>query len=326
MADLSTTYMGLRLANPVIVGSSGLTGSPKAVSEAAAGGAAAVVLKSIFEEEIAAEYAETLAHAKARGMSLESYDYYDYEIRGDRIGEYTDLVREAKKAVPIPVIASVNCTWSREWASFAKELERAGADALELNMFFLPSDVTRTSEEREREYFAVVERVRTEVRIPVALKISPYFSTLAQVITRLSRTGIGALVLFNRFFSIDFDVEKMCVTAANTLSAPGEIALPLRWIALMANRVTCDLAASTGVHDGTAVVKALLAGAKAVQVVSTLYRNGPGTVRAMLAELEAWMGRHGFKTVADFRGKMSQAASEDPAVYERVQFMKHFGG
>ncbi len=326
MADLSTTYMGLRLANPVIVGSSGLTGSPTAVSEAAAGGAAAVVLKSIFEEEIAAEYAEVLAQAKARGMSLESYDYYDYEIRGNRIGEYTDLVRESKKAVSIPVIASVNCTWSREWAGFAKELERAGADAIELNMFFLPSDVKRTSEEREREYFAVVERVRKEVRVPVALKISPYFSTLAQVITRLSRTGVGALVLFNRFFSIDFDVERMCVTAANTLSAPGEGALPLRWIALMANRVSCDLAASTGVHDGTAVVKALLAGAKAVQVVSTLYRNGPATVRTMLAELEAWMGRHGFKAIADFRGKMSQAASEDPAIYERVQFMKSYGG
>jgi dihydroorotate dehydrogenase (fumarate) len=325
-ADLSTTYMGLRLSNPVIAGSSGLTGSVRAVSEAAAAGAAAVVLKSIFEEEIAAEYADALATAKAAGMSLESYDYYDYEIRGNRIAEYTELVREAKKAVSIPVIASVNCTWSREWASFAKELERAGADALELNMFFLPSDVARSSEQHEKEYFAVVERVRREVRIPVALKISPYFSTLAQVITRLSRTGVGALVLFNRFFSIDFDVETMRVTAANSLSTPSEIALPLRWVALMANRVSCDLAASTGVHDGTAVVKALLAGAKAVQVVSTLYRNGVDTIRSMLTELEAWMGRHGFKAIADFRGRMSQAASEDPAVYERVQFMKHYGG
>ncbi len=325
-ADLSTTYMGLRLANPVIAGSSGLTGTVRGVSEAAAAGAAAVVLKSIFEEEIAAEYAEALAKAKAAGMSLESYDYYDYEIRGNRIAEYTDLVRDAKKAVPIPVIASVNCTWSREWASFAKELARAGADAIELNMFFLPSDVARTSEEREKEYFAVVDRVRKEVRVPVALKISPYFSTLAQVITRLSQTGIGALVLFNRFFSIDFDVEKMCVTAANSLSTPAEIALPLRWVALMANRVSCDLAASTGLQDGTAVVKALLAGAKAVQVVSTLYRNGLDRIGAMLSELEAWMGRHGFKAIADFRGRMSQAASEDPAIYERVQFMKHYGG
>jgi dihydroorotate dehydrogenase (fumarate) len=325
MTDLSTTYMGLSLANPIIAGSSGLTGTAKGVQEAEAGGAAAVVLKSIFEEEIASEYAEVLAEAKAKGMSLESYDYYDYEIRGDRIAAYKDLVREAKTSVSIPVIASVNCTYSREWTSFAKELERAGADGLELNMFFLPSDLKRSSEEREREYFAVVERVRKEVRIPVALKVSPYFSTLAQMIQKLSKTGVSALVLFNRFYSIDFDVETLAVTAANALSTPAEIAAPLRWIALMSNRVGCDLAASTGIHDGTAVIKQLLAGARAVQTVSSLYKNGVGAIRAMLVELEAWMDRHGFKAIADFRGKMSQAASEDPAVYERVQFMKQYG-
>ena len=325
MTDLSTTYMGLHLAGPIIVGSSGLTGSVKGVREAEAGGAAAVVLKSIFEEEIAAEYADALTEAKAKGMSLESYDYYDYEIRGNRIAEYTDLVRESKKSLSIPVIASVNCTYSREWTSFAKELERAGADGLELNMFFLPSDLARSSEEREREYFAIVEKVRKEIRIPVALKISPYFSTLAQMITRLSKTGVSALVLFNRFSSIDFDVEKLAVTAAGSLSTPAEIALPLRWVAIMANRVSCDLAASTGIHDGTAVVKALLAGAKAVQAVSTLYTAGPGAIRAMLKDVEAWMDRHGFKTIADFRGRMSQAASENPAIYERVQFMKQYG-
>lgn len=325
MTDLSTTYMGLHLSGPIILGSSGLTGSVAGLREAEAGGAAAVVLKSIFEEEIAAEYADALTDAKARGMSLESYDYYDYEIRGNRIAEYKDLVRESKKSLSIPVIASVNCTYSREWTVFAKELERAGADGLELNMFFLPSDLARSSEEREKEYFAIVERVVKDLHIPVALKISPYFSTLAQMITRLSRTGVSALVLFNRFFNIDFDVEKLAVTAGGSLSAPSEIALPLRWVALMANRVSCDLAASTGIHDGAAVIKALLAGAKAVQTVSAVYRNGAGSIRGMLTELEAWMERHGFKTLADFRGRMSQAASENPAIYERVQFMKRDG-
>jgi dihydroorotate dehydrogenase (fumarate) len=145
------------------------------------------------------------------------------------------------------------------------------------------------------------------------------------MIQKLSKTGISALVLFNRFYSIDFDVEKLVVTAANALSTPAEIATPLRWIALMANRVGCDLAASTGIHDGAAVVKGLLAGARAVQTASALYKNGAGAVRGMLAELENWMDRHGFKAIADFRGKMSQAASEDPAVYERVQFMKQYG-
>ena len=325
MPDLSTTFMGLRLKNPIIAGSSGLTVTVAGLRDLQEGGVAAVVLKSIFEEEIAVEYADALAAAKAKGMSLESYDYYDYEVRGERVAEYVKLVGEAKQALAIPVIASVNCTWSHEWASFARELERAGADGLELNMFFLPSDVNHSSAEREKEYFLVVERVLKQVKIPVALKISPYFSTLAQIIDRLSRTGVAALVLFNRFYSIDFDVEKMVVTATNTLSAGSEIAAPLRWVALMSRRVGCDLAASTGVHDGIGLVKQLLAGAKAVQVVSALYRNGAGHASVMLKGLSGWMDRHGYKTIGDFRGAMSQAESEDPGAYERVQFMKHFG-
>jgi dihydroorotate dehydrogenase (fumarate) len=325
MPDLSTTYMGLRLQSPLIAGSSGLTGTLASLREVQAGGAAAVVLKSIFEEEIAAEYTNVLQEATKKGMSLESYDYYDYQIRGERVANYVELVRQAKKELSIPVIASVNCTYSHEWASFAADLEKAGADGLELNMFFLPSDIARSSEEREKEYFLIVERVLKQVRIPVSLKISPYFSTLAQIIDRLSKTGIGALVLFNRFYSIDFDVEKMTLTESNTLSSAAELATSLRWIALMSRRVHCDLAASTGIHDGVGLVKQLLAGAKAVQVVSSLYRNGTGQLSVMRRELTEWMDRHGYKTIADFRGKMSQAESGDPAAYERVQFMKHFG-
>jgi dihydroorotate dehydrogenase (fumarate) len=325
MPDLSTTYMGLSLKNPLVAGSCGLSGTSKGLRDLADGGVGAVVLKSIFEEEIAAEYAEVLANAKTKGMSLESYDYYDYEVRGERVAASVDLVRQAKKALSIPVIASVNCTYSHEWASFAKELEAAGADGLELNMFFLPSDLKRSSEEREKEYFQIIERVLQQVGIPVALKISPYFSTLAQMIGRLARTGVRALVLFNRFSALDFDIEKMSVTAANMLSTPAELATSLRWVALMSRRVGCDLASSTGVHDGTALVKQLLAGAKAVQTVSSLYRQGPGHAGTMLRGLSEWMDRHGYRTLADFRGKLSQAASEDPAVYERVQFMKHFG-
>ena len=325
MPDLSTTYMGLRLQSPLIAGSSGLTGTVASLREVQAGGASAVVLKSIFEEEIAAEYGSVLQEAARKGMSLESYEYYDYQIRGERVANYVELVRQAKKELTIPVIASINCTYSHEWASFAGELEKAGADGLELNMFFLPSDLARSSEEREKEYFLIVDRVLKQVRIPVSLKISSYFSTLAQIIDRLSRTGVAALVLFNRFYSIDFDVEKMILTESNALSSASELATSLRWIALMSKRVHCDLAASTGVHDGVGLVKQLLAGAKAVQVVSSLYRNGSGQMGVMQRELSEWMDRHGYKTIADFRGKMSQAESGDPAAYERVQFMKHFG-
>ena len=306
-------------------GSSGLSATADGVGALEAGGAGAVVLKSIFEEEISAEYEGALAEAKAKGMSLESYDYYDYQVRGDRIASYVELVRGAKKSVSIPVIASINCTYSHEWVTFAKELEAAGADGIELNMFFLPSDLKRSSDEREKEYLLIIEKVLGQVRIPVALKISPYFSTLAQMIQKLSRTGVSGLVLFNRFYSIDFDIEKLVVTASNSLSSPAEIAAPLRWVALMARRVGCDLAASSGIHDGAGLIKQLLAGAKAVQVVSSLYRNGAGHAGAMVRELTDWMGRHGYRAIGDFRGKMSQAESEDPAAYERVQFMKHFG-
>ena len=324
MPDLSTTYMGLRLKNPLIAGSSGLSSTLKGLEELQGSGVAAVVLKSIFEEEIAAEYESVLTAAKRRGMSLESYDYYDYEVRGDHVAGYVELIRQAKANLSIPVIASVNCTYSHEWVSFAKEIEDTGADGLELNMFFMPSDLKRSGGELEKEYLLVIERVLKQVRIPVALKIGSSFSTLGQMIARLSRTGAAALVLFNRFYSIDFDIEKMSIRGTNTLSTPAELAAPLRWIALMSRRVGCDLAGSTGVHDGAALIKLLLAGAKAVQAVSALYRKGTGTAAAMLADLGTWMDRHGYSSLADFRGSMSQAESEDPAIYERVQFMKHY--
>ena len=326
MPDLTTTYMGLRLGNPLVAGSSGLTGSADGLRRLEEGGVGAVVLKSIFEEEIAAEYDDAVSRAARKGMSLESYDYYDYEVRGAHVAQYVELVRQAKAAVSVPVIASVNCRWSHEWVSFARDIEAAGADALELNMFFLPSDLSRSGAESEDAYLAVVDKVLKQVTIPVALKISPSFSNLAQMIARLSRTGVAGLVLFNRFYSIDFDIDAMTVTGSGTLSSPAEAASPLRWIALMSRRVGCDLAASTGVHDGAGLIKMLLAGAKAVQAASCFYLHGPGCSRAMLAELSAWMDRHGFSSIPDFRGRLSQAESVDPGVYERVQYMKHYAG
>ena len=325
MADLSTTWLGLKLANPLIVGSSGLTATGTGVREAQYAGAGAVVLKSLFEEEIAADSEAVMKDAQAKGLNLASYDYYDYELRGERLAEYAELIADAKRSVAIPVIASVNCTWSHEWAPFATEVEKAGADALELNLFSLPSDLERTSEARERSLLTVVERVRAAVRIPVAVKIGHHYTALGRFVQLLSKTGVQGIVLFNRPFTIDFDVEGMAVTAAGSLSVPAEASSPLRWVALMAGRVSCDLCASTGIHDGTAVIKQLLAGARAVEVVSALYRAGTGQLKAMLGELSAWMGRHGFATIESFRGRMSRAASEDPAAFERVQYLKRYG-
>jgi len=326
MVDLSTEYLGMKLKSPVIAGSSGLTNSVKSIKELEESGAGAVVLKSIFEEEIAFEYEDILKEAESKGYNLDQFDYYDYKIKEDNLDKYTTLISESKKNVSIPVIASVNCLYSHEWLAFASQLEKAGADALELNMFFLPSDFERTSEDKEKAYFQIIEQVQKAVNLPIALKISYYFSNLGPMIQKLSETGIAGLVLFNRFYSPDFDIDKMEVVSSNVFSSPSDLPISLRWIAIMAERVSCDLAASTGVHDGTALIKQILAGANAVQVASTLYKNGKGQIAEMLSTLEAWMDKKSYSSLADFRGKMSQAKSSNPAAYERVQFMKYFGG
>jgi len=326
MVDLSTQYLGMKLKNPVIAGSSGLTNSVKSIQDLEESGAGAVVLKSIFEEEIAFEYEDILKEASEEGVNLDQFDYYDFHIKGEKLDKYTSLIQESKKNVSIPVIASINCVYSHEWTSFAKQLQTAGADALELNMFFLPSEFDRTTEEKEKAYFQIIEKVQKEITIPIALKISYYFSNLGPMIQKLSETGIAGLVLFNRFYSPDFDIDKMEVVPSNVFSSPSDLPTSLRWIAIMAERVSCDLAASTGVHDGTALIKQILAGANAVQVASTLYKNGKGQIAEMLNTLEAWMDKQNYSSLSDFRGKMSQAKSSNPAAYERVQFMKYFGG
>lgn len=326
MVDLSTQYLGMTLKNPVIAGSSGLTNSVKNIRDFEANGAGAVVLKSIFEEEIAFEYEDILKEASEEGVSLDQFDYYDFHIKGEKLDKYTTLIEESKKSVSIPVIASINCVYSHEWTSFAKQLQTAGADALELNMFFLPTEFDRTTEEKEKAYFQIIEKVQKEVSIPIALKISYYFSNLGPMIQKLSETGVAGLVLFNRFYSPDFDIDKMEVVSSSVFSTPSDLPISLRWIAIMAERVSCDLAASTGVHDGTALIKQILAGADAVQVASTLYKNGKGQITEMLKTLEEWMAKKGYNSLADFKGKMSQAKSSNPAAYERVQFMKYFGG
>lgn len=326
MADLTTDYLGLQLSNPIIAGSSGLSNSVKGVKEFEENGAGAVVLKSIFEEEIVYEYQDVLKEASEQEINLDQFDYYDYQIKGEKLDKYTNLIADSKKSVSIPVIASINCVYSHEWTAYAKQLEEAGADALELNMFFLPSEFDRTTAEKEKAYFQIIEKVKKVVTIPIALKISYYFSNLGPMIQQLSESGIAGLVLFNRFYNPDFDIDKLEVISSNVFSNPSDLPISLRWVAIMAERVNCSLAASTGVHDGEALIKQILAGADAVQVVSALYKNGKGHIGTMLETLEGWMANKGFNRLSDFRGKMSQARSSNPAAYERVQFMRYFGG
>ena len=334
--DLTTNYMGLTLENPIIAGSSGLTGSVEKVKALAENGAGAVVLKSIFEEEVRYEYAEFIKEFEEvpgappyfeHDGQLSPIAYYDYLVREENLKKYIALIQGCKQAVAIPVIASINCYFhSVEWLAYARRIERVGADALELNMFFPPTDFDHSAEEKEALYFSIVEKVTGALKIPVALKISPYFTNLGPMIQRLSKTGIKALVLFNRFFSPDIDIEKLEAKPSFVFSTPAELAMPLRWIAIMANRVDCHLAASTGVHEPTAVVKLLLAGADAVQTASSLYQKGPQHLNTLRSGLEEWMAGKRFKRLSDFKGRLSQARSTDPAIYERVQFMRYFGG
>lgn len=332
--DTSTSYLGLSLKNPIIVGSSGLSGTVEGVRRLAENGAGAVVLKSLFQEEIFFESEKVIQESRKADPSVQYFDYdgrknplefYGYKVREENLTRYTALIAEAKAAVDIPIIASINCFFdSLEWIAFARELERAGADALELNMFFSPTNFHEPRKEKEVLYFQIVEKILTVVTIPVALKISHYFTDLGPTIQKLSRTGIHGLVLFNRFFSPDFDIKKIEVVPSFLFSTPAEMALSLRWIAIMAAKVGCSLAASTGVHDGEGVIKQILAGADAVQVVSTLYKNGVKHLGTMVDDLETWMGSKGIKTIADFKGRLSQETSSDPAMYERAQFMKYF--
>lgn len=327
MAKLTTKYMGLTLKNPIIASSSGLTNRLSDIVSLEAEGAGAIVLKSLFEEEIIMEAQDNINKMQATGFIYpETMEYFDYDEMEDPVANYLKLISDAKKEVKIPIIASINCVTSNKWPEFAKRIEAAGADALELNVFVLPTDMDRTAAENEKVYFDVVSKVTGLVSIPVAIKISPYNTALGSFIKRLSDTPIKSIVLFNRFYNPDFDIHTLDFTSTTVLSTPAELALPLRWVAIMANRVSCSLAASTGIHDGHGVIKALLAGADVVQVASTLYRNGFGHIGTMLKQIDEWMGEKGYKTIDDFRGKMSQSKTHNPAAFDRVQFMKFFRG
>ncbi len=325
MIDLSTKYMGLDLRNPLIVASCSLAKTLDGVRHCANAGAGAVVLKSLFEEQIDAEVKD-IEQYSLPSWRPEAFDY----VRGMGMAlgprEYLTLVEEAKKAVTIPVIASLNCISPKWWVEYAKQIVNAGADGLELNISMMPSEPERTGMEIENIYFRILEEVKAHINIPIAVKIGPYFTSMARIADELSKRGASALVLFNRFYQPNIDIEKLELAPGYSFSSPEEIGLSLRWIALLAGRVKCDMAASTGVHDGAGVIKQLLAGANAVQLCSTLYLNGIKQIGTILKEVEAWMKKHNFKSIDEFRGKLSQTQSDRPELYERIQYIKALVG
>ncbi|MCX6245366.1 MAG: dihydroorotate dehydrogenase-like protein [Bacteroidetes bacterium] len=324
--DLTTKYMGLKLKNPIIAGSSGLTSNLADILELEKAGASAIVLKSLFEEQILHNYKDKVSEVNLGEPYPEAHEYISRHTKQRVLEDYLDLVSRCKKVLTIPVIASINCITPYEWPSFAGEIEAAGADALELNIFFLPSDPQRMGALIEENYIEILNQVLMKVSIPVSVKVSPYFSGLSNALLRFSFTGIKGMVLFNRFFSPDIDIEELKVTAGPVFSSPDDINLPLRWIAMLADRIYCDIAASSGVHDGKALVKVLLAGAKAAEVVSICYTLGPSAIGKMLKFLEDYLQRHNYSSVSEIIGKMSLRQVENPADYERVQFLKYYSG
>ena len=324
MAHLSTTYLGLELKNPLIVSSCGLTSSVKNIKKIEGAGAAAVVLKSIFEEQIRGEARSMKSSEEGVSYGAEADAYLNYYVKQGNIEEYLQLIKEAKKAVKIPIIASVSCTSSEGWISFSKKIEAAGADALEINLFTLPWDVKKQNDEIENTYFTIINELKTTLSIPLSLKITSYFSALGTTIVQLSRSGIAGLVLFNRFMDHDIDPVKMTTKPANLYSTPEELLHPLRWISLMSGKVECDLALSTGVHDAQGIIKAISAGAAVTYMASAVHQHGIDHISTTLKDLETWMDENHYQALENLRGALRRRNSDNTETFKRVQFMRYY--
>ena len=326
--DLTTRYMGLDLKNPLVASASPLNADLGNLKRLEDVGTAAVVLPSLFEEQIEAEAAryDHLTGVNAES-SPEAQSYFpapaDYKV-GPR--QYLDLIRRASGSLDIPVIASLNGTTDHGWISYAKSIEEAGAAGLELNIYFIPADLSLTGHDVEQRYLDILKSVRAMVSIPVAVKLSPYFSAVGSMALALERAGADALVLFNRFYEPDLDIARLQVLTDLNLSQPNEIRLPLLWLAVLSGRVKVSLAATTGVTSADEVVKYLLAGADVVMTTSALLRHGVDYVAVLLAGLTSWLRAREFASVNHMRGIMSQQRVQDPQAFERANYIKILQG
>ncbi|RIJ45940.1 dihydroorotate dehydrogenase-like protein [Maribellus luteus] len=325
MVNLETTYLGLKLKNPLVAASSGLTSSVEKIKELAEAGIGAIVLKSIFEEQINNEVTNMLSKDQQNTSYPEAEDYIKNYLRDNTVTKHLELVKKAKEAVDVPIIASINCVSSAEWTSFARDFEEAGADAIELNIFYLPTDRNEKPGVVEQLYLDVLKKVKSEVSIPVSVKFGLHHSNIIGMADKLKANGAAGIVMFNRFYEPDINLETLELTASEVFSSPADIRRSLRWVGIVSSAINnLDIAASTGIHDGDGVLKQLLAGAKVAQLCSSLYVNGAGVVPKMLEDMTAFMKKWNFKTVADFRGRLSYKNIPDPLLYERSQFMKYF--
>lgn len=320
MADLSTSFMGLSLPTPIVFGSSALSNRLENLQMAEGHGAGAVVLRSLFEEQIEAADS-TLQEELSRGSesNAEARTFFPPQRVGPH--DYLAFLGNAKKALSIPIIASLNCVAPGSWTEYSKDIESAGADALEVNVYAVEADPTQSAGDVEKRYLEAVAEVKSAVSIPVAVKLSPFFSSLSHFVARLDGLGVNGLVLFNRFLQPDISLDRMAAAPSMTLSSPAESLLPLRWVGLLYGRVKASLAASTGVYDSTGAVKQLLAGADVVQVASALVKNGIPHLGKIVAGVDDWLEKRGADSADEIRGTLSQQQIQDPSAFERAQYV-----
>jgi dihydroorotate dehydrogenase (fumarate) len=327
MTDLSTTYLGLPLKNPVVASASPLSKKLDRAKKLDAAGIGAIVMYSLFEEQIIQESLE-LDHYLSRGTNTypEALSYLpDGGMYGVSPEKYLNQVGAVKKAVSVPVIGSLNGVSKGGWTNYARKIEEAGADALELNLYYIPTDLDVTSNDIEDMQVELVAEVKSAISIPLAVKISPFVTSIPNFAKRLVEAGADGLVLFNRFYQPDFDLEELEIVHSLDLSTPAEMRLPLRWISILSGKITADFALTSGVHTHLGVVKAMMAGAKVAMMASSLLHNGEQTVSQILSELEAWMIDHEYQSIQQMQGSMSQKSVKEPAAFERANYMKVLG-
>jgi dihydroorotate dehydrogenase (fumarate) len=328
MVDLSTKYLGLRLRSPLVVSASPLSRDVGSISQMEEAGAGAVVLYSLFEEQLRQEELDLDYHLAAGTESFaESLTYFPQASEFHTGPEgYLDHIRKAKKAVSIPIIASLNGSTVGGWTKFAGEIERAGADAIECNIYYIPTDPTLSAETIENMYVEIVRVVKSTVTIPVAVKLSPFFSNLAHVAHRLDSVSTDGLVLFNRFYQPDVDLEALEIRPNVLLSTPQALRLPLTWIGVLYGRVKSSLAATSGVHNAEDVIKLLMVGADVTMMCSALMRHGINHLRHVEREIREWMEEHEYESVGQMQGCLSQLKCPDPQAFERAQYMRAVKG
>ena len=320
MITLETTFAGLKLKNPLIAASSGLTNSVSKIVELENAGVGAIVLKSLFEEQIE-NHSEKLSQITDYP---EAGDYINAYIQMNHMGKYLDLIRSAKEKCSVPIIASINCYKSAKWIDFAKTIQDAGADALELNLFVLNAGEFGDTY-LEDTYVNIVREIKKVIHIPVIIKMAKNISNLPGLISKLKALGADGVVLFNRFYQLDIDINSMEITSGPVFSSPTDFSDTLRWTAIVSGRVLdFDIACSYGIHSWEDTIKGILAGAGSIQLCSVLYEQGVDVVTNMLTCIEEWMGQNNYSNIEEFKGKLNYANIKSPYMYERVQFMKYF--